>query len=202
MGVESDVREIRSIQVDGISDWIHRRFPDGSSPQWWLAVFESLETSVSPLRDVASSQRRRDFEVSVEVVRLAAAVGGIRQPMGAYWMLRLAAIALRIDPPVADLPEILTPDGAAEWALNRIPLSREQALADSDTRNAEYLAAGEDFYAPVGQALPVIGGVDVRFSALQDVELILSALPWVASAVASREVRRDVDAWLEIRDQL
>ncbi|MEU4357397.1 hypothetical protein [Streptomyces virginiae] len=122
--------------------------------------------------------------------------------MGAYWILRLAAIALRFTPPVAGLPEILTPDGAAEWAVNRIPLSREQALAESETRKAEYLAAGEDFFAPVGQAIPLSGEVGVRFSELHDVELILSALPWVSSAVVSGEVSRDVDAWLEIRDQL
>lgn len=202
MGVDSDLREIRSIPIDRISDWIHRRFPGGTFPQWWLAIFESLETSVSPLRDVTSSQRRRDFEVGVEIVRLSVAVGGIRPLMGAYWILRLAAIALRFDPPVANLPEILTPNGASEWALNRIPLSREQALADSETRKAEHLAAGKDFYAPVGQALPLSGEAGVRFSALQDIELILSALPWVSYAVTSRNVSHDVDAWLEIRDRL
>ncbi|MFJ9638661.1 hypothetical protein [Streptomyces sp. NPDC101178] len=202
MGVESDLREIRRIPVDGISDWIRRRFPDGSFPQWWLAVFESLETSVSPLRDVAASRRRGDFELSVEVARLAVDIGGIRPPMGAYWILRLAAIALRFDPPVVGLPELLMPDGAAELALNRMPLSRERAIAASETRKAEYLAAGDDFYAPVGSKFSVSSEVDVRFSALQEVELILSALPWVSSAVTSKETSRNIDAWLEIRDRL
>lgn len=122
--------------------------------------------------------------------------------MGAYWMLRLAAIALRYDPPVADLPEVVTPGGAAEWALNRMPVSREQEIADSKIRKAEHLAAREGYYAPVGRVLPASGEVDVRFSALQDVELILSALPWISSAVTNGKVSRDVAAWLEIRDQL
>ncbi|MFB9624190.1 hypothetical protein [Nonomuraea helvata] len=117
-------------------------------------------------------------------------------------MLRLAAVALRFDPPVAGLPELLTPDGAAEWALNRMPISREQAIVDSEARKSEYMAADDDFYAPVGQAFSVDNEVNVGFTALQDVELILSALPWVSSAVTTSRTRREIDAWLAIRDQL
>ncbi|MEU9800858.1 hypothetical protein [Streptomyces sp. NPDC051000] len=185
-----------------MADWIYLRFPDGSFPYWWLAVFESLETSLSPLLDVTEIQRRHDFEIGMEFVRLAVAVGTIRPPMGARWNLRLAATALRFTPPIEGLPRILTPDGAAELALNRMPLSRNRALMESKARQEEYLAAGEDFFAPVGQAIPVVPEADNRFSALQDVELILSALPWVSPSVEGENLRREIDAWLKIRNQL
>ncbi|MFD9374114.1 hypothetical protein ACFWBH_01020 [Streptomyces sp. NPDC059999] len=200
--IESDLRRIRSLPVQGIAEWIHRRFLGESFPYWWLAIFESLETSLSPLLDVAESQRRRDFEIGVECVRLAVAAGSIRPPMGARWNLRLAATALRYIPPIEGLPGILTPDGAAELALDRMPLSRDRALMESKARQEEYLAAGEDFFAPVGQAIPVVPEADNRFSTLQDVELILSALPWVSPSVESEHLRREIDAWLKIRNQL
>ncbi|MFD9536274.1 hypothetical protein [Streptomyces sp. NPDC060010] len=167
-----------------------------------MAVFESLDTSLSPLLDVAEIQRRRDFEIGVEFFRRAVAVGSIRPPMGACWNLRLAATALRFTPTVEGLSRILTPDGAAELALNRMPLSRDRALVESKARQEEYLAAGEDFFAPVGQAIPVVREADNRSSALQDVELILSALPLVSPSVESENLRRDIDAWLKIRNQL
>lgn len=137
--------------MQGIAEWIHRRFLGESFPYWWLAIFESLETSLSPLLDVAEIQRRRDFEIGVELVRLAVTMGSIRPPMGARWNLRLAATALRYIPPIEGLPGILTPDGAAELALDRMPLSRDRALMESKARQEEYLAAGEDFFAPVGK---------------------------------------------------
>nr|WTB30649.1 hypothetical protein OG781_15120 [Streptomyces sp. NBC_00830] len=202
MGVESDIRAIQSLPVGEISDWVRRRFPEGSSSQWWLAVFESLETSVSPYRDATSSQRRIDFEVGVEVVRLAVTVGGVRPAIGGYWMLRLASIALRFDPPITGLPEILAPDGSAEWALSQMPLSREQAMVESETRRVEYLAAGDDFYAPVGREFTSGGEVNVKFSALQDVELILSALSWVSPAVTGGAISCEIRAWLEIKNSL
>ncbi|WNV89006.1 hypothetical protein [Umezawaea sp. Da 62-37] len=202
MGVDSDLHEIRGIPVGEISEWIGRRFPDETFPQWWMAIFESLEISLSPLRDVAPEWRLRDFTVGAEIVKLAVTTGGVRPSMGVYWLLRLATIARRFEPPIVDLPALIMPDGAMEWALNAMPFSRERALEESVIRKAEYLTAGDEFYAPVGKVFAVNNAEDVKFSALQDVELILSALPWVYPGVLNGNLRREVDAWLEIGRQL
>ncbi|MER6485572.1 hypothetical protein ABT264_18695 [Streptomyces virginiae] len=115
-------------------------------------------------------------------------------------MLRIAALAVRFDPPVSGLPKILTPDGSAEWALQQILLKRERAIAESETRRDEHLNAGEGFYAPVGGEVTLAG--EVAFSGLQDVELILSALPWVCSHVKDKGIEHGIRSWLEIQGDL
>ncbi|TDC38473.1 hypothetical protein E1211_06985 [Micromonospora sp. 15K316] len=173
-----------------------RRFPDGTSPQWWLSIFESLENSANPFRDVTPGRRTKDLNLAAEVILLAVELGGVRAAIGAYWMLRIAALALRFKPPISELPQILTPDGSAEWALRQIPLTREHAIAASENRRADYLNAGEGFYAPVFGEVALAG--EVAFPELQDVELILSALPWVFSHVEDEGVESKIRSWLEI----
>ncbi|MEU6921623.1 hypothetical protein [Streptomyces sp. NPDC046631] len=200
MRVDSDLHEMRGVLEGQLADWVSRRFPDGTSPQWWLSIFESLEVSTTPFRDVTSDRRTEDLNLAAEVILLAVKLGGVRAAIGAYWMLRIAALTLRFDPPVSGIPQILTPDGSAEWALHQIPLTRERAIAESETRRVEHLNAGEDFYAPVGGEVTLMG--EVAFSGLQDVELILSALPWVSSHIKDKEIESEVRSWLEIQGDL
>ncbi|MEU1391846.1 MULTISPECIES: hypothetical protein [unclassified Nonomuraea] len=197
MRVDSDLREMRGVLEGQLADWVSSRFPSGTSPQWWLSIFESLEVSASPFREVTPERRTEDLTLAAEAILLAVRLGGVRAAIGAYWMLRIAALALRLDPPVVDLPQILTPDGSAGWALRQIPLTRERAIAESNTRRAEHLDASEGFYAPVGGEVTPAG--EVAFSGLQDVELILSALPWVCSRLTDKEIESEVSSWLEIR---
>ncbi|MEL5960670.1 hypothetical protein AADR41_38965 [Streptomyces sp. CLV115] len=191
---------MRDVPEGQLADWVSRRFPDGASPQWWLSVFESLEVSASPFREMIPERRTEDLTLAAEAVLLAVRLGGVRAAIGAYWMLRIAALALRFDPPVAGLPQILTPDGSAGWALQQIPLTRERAIAESETRRVEHLNAGEGFYAPVGGEVTLAG--DVAFSGLQDVELILSALPWVSSHIKDKEIEGEIRSWLKIQGDL
>ncbi|TDC41442.1 hypothetical protein [Micromonospora sp. KC213] len=200
MREDSDLREMRGVLRGQLADWVSRRFPDGTSPQWWLSIFESLEVSASPFREVTPERRAEDLNLAAEAILLAVKLGGVRAAIGAYWMLRIAALALRFDPPVPGLPRILTPDGSAGWALQQIPLTRERAIAESETRRVEYLNPGEGFYAPVGGEVTLAG--EVAFSELQDVELILSALPWVCSHLKDKEIESNVRSWLEIRGNL
>lgn len=196
MGVESDLREMRAVPGRQLADWVSRRFPDGTSPQWWLSVFESLENSASPFRDVTPGRRTKDLNLAAEAILLAVDLEGVRAAIGAYWMLRIAALALRFKPPISGLTQILTPDGSAEWALQQLPLTRERAITESEKRRTDYLSADEGFYAPVcGEAI-VVG--EVAFPGLQDVELILSALPWVVSHVEDKGVESEIRSWLEI----
>ncbi|MBL7495718.1 hypothetical protein I6A84_22735 [Frankia sp. CNm7] len=197
MGIDSDLREIWSVPVEQIAGWVARRWPDGASPQWWLAVFESLEVRVMPFRGATSNRRADDFKVAAEVIDLAVRIEGVRAAVGAYWMLRIASIARRFDPPIFDLPEILLPDGAAKWALGKFPITREQAIAESEIRKVRYDNTDESFYAPIGGEVNLPS--EVEFSALQDVELIMWALSWISSYVEDEEVDREIHAWLELR---
>ncbi|MEU3604671.1 hypothetical protein AB0E83_04330 [Streptomyces sp. NPDC035033] len=198
--MDSDLREMRGVLQGKLADWVCRRFPDGASSQWWLSIFESLEASASPFRELAPDRRAEDLNLAAEAILVAVKLGGVRSAIGAYWMLRVAALSLRLDPPVADLPQILTPDGSAAWALRQIPLTRERTIEESETRKSEHLNAGKEFYAPVGGEFTLTG--EVAFSGLQDVELILSALPWVCSHLKDKEIESNVHSWLEIRGSL
>jgi hypothetical protein len=200
MSVESDLRQMRAVPEGQLVDWMTRRFPGGTSPQWWLSVFESLELSVNPFRDVTPGRRTDDLNLAAEAIPLAVKMGGVGAAIGAYWMLRIAALALRFKPPISGLPQILTPDGSAEWALQQLPLTRERAIAESEIRRTAYLNADEGFYAPVYGEVTLAGGV--AFPGLQDVELILSALPWVLPHVEDEGLGSEIRSWLEIGEAL
>src|ERR1700761_3518714 len=141
MSVQSDLREMRAVPEGQLVDWMSRRFPGGTSPQWWLSVFESLEFSVNPFRDVTPGRRAEDLNLAAEAILLAVEIEGVRAATGAYWMLRIATLALRFKPPLSGIPQILTPYGSAEWALQQLPLTRERAIAESEIRRAAYLNA-------------------------------------------------------------
>ncbi|XMN11285.1 hypothetical protein ACK8N7_37350 [Streptomyces griseobrunneus] len=197
MKVDSDLQEMRDVPEGRLDDWVSRRFPDGTSPQWWLSIFESLELGAAPFREISPDRRTSDLNLAAEAIVLAVEIEGIRAAIGAYWILRIATLTLRFDPPISGLPYILTPDGSAEWALRKIPITREHAIAESGRREAEYLNADEGFYAPVGEDMTLAD--EVAFSELQDVELILSALAWVFSHVKEEGVQREIHSWMEIQ---
>ena len=142
--------ELRAIPIESLRDWVISRFPDGASPYWWRAVFELIETAVSPLRTVDRSARISDLRLGAEAVTLAVERRDIDAATGAFWLLRLAAAALRLDLHVDEVPNFLTPDGAAAWTLAQFPLSREAAVAESRVWMEECLAADESFFAPAG----------------------------------------------------
>lgn len=194
--------ELRTIPVDSLRDWVNIRFPDRISPQWWVSVFELIEIAVSPLRNVDRSSRISDLRLGAEAVTLAVERGDFDAPDGAYWLLRLAATALELDLHIDELPNSLTPDGATAWALEQLPLSRDAAVAAARVRREQYLAADENFFAPIGVPYKPPERPDLEIQALIGVERILSALPWVADFVRDPQIRREVQAWLAIRNSL
>jgi hypothetical protein len=95
-------------------------------------MVESAETGVCPARELPSDQRREGLEFAVSLLNLALDEGGMSPCYSAYWTVRLAALALRFRTPIDRLPEVVTPDGAAWVALERLPLSQEEALVSRD----------------------------------------------------------------------
>lgn len=195
--------EIRVVPLDSLGDWVRARFPGRASPQWWQALFESLESAVSPLKKTDHSQRVSDLKLGAVAAILAVERQDIDASLGAYWLLRLAAAALRLRISETELPVMLTPDGSAAWALEQLPLSRDATTEVARDRKEQYLTADESFFAPLGVPyVPAIEGSDYELSALREVERILSALPWVADCLTNSEIRREVEAWLAIAERL
>jgi hypothetical protein len=155
------------------------------------------------LKNVDNHQRISELRLGAKAVILAVERLDIEASLGAYWLLRLATAALRLDLPVSELPAVLTPDGSAAWALERVPLSRDQAVATAQVRRNLYADADESFFAPIGVPYDLGGGEpDPQALALRGTERILSALPWVADLVVDPIIRREIEAWLVIEGQL
>ncbi|MDG4802351.1 hypothetical protein [Micromonospora sp. WMMD980] len=191
------------IPLDSLGEWLRARFPRRVSPQWWQALFESVESAVSPLRNVDHSQRLSDLKLGAMAAILAVERHDIDASLGAYWLLRLAAAAVRLNVPVSELPVVLTPDGSAAWALEHVPLPRDEAVVAAQARRRQYLAADESFFAPIGASYESGSQEpDAQASALRGVEKILSALPWIADHLTDPKIRREVRAWLGIEGQL
>ncbi|MCZ7439197.1 hypothetical protein O7598_22500 [Micromonospora sp. WMMC241] len=144
-----------------------------------------------------------DLRLGAMAAILAVERHDIDASFGAYWLLRLAAAAVRLDLVADELPVVLTPDGAAAWALKHLPLPLDEAVAVAQARRGQYEAADESFFAPIGVAYkPVSQELDVQASALRGVEKVLSALPWVVDHLTDLEIRREVRAWLDFENQL
>ena len=99
-------------------------------------------------------------------------------------------------------PELLSAAGSVRWALDSLPVSREEAIACARERAERYEMAADDFYAPAGGRLGARGAPDPSFALLHEVELVLSALEWIDLSRLDEDLRGAVDAWLSIRGEL
>ncbi|MER7671390.1 hypothetical protein ABTY61_23395 [Kitasatospora sp. NPDC096128] len=199
---EQDYRELRQLPLDERRLWVQGRFPEGASPQWWLAMVESAETAVSPVRDLSDDRRREGLEFAVSLLDLALDEGGMSPCYSAYWTVRLAALALRFRTPITRLPEVVTPDGAARLALQRLPFSREEALVVA-SRRRHNLQQGEDrFYSPGEDISQGLYRPCEEVLLLQEVERVLSSLVWIADRIADDQLSREIGSWLNLRSAL
>ncbi|MBV6697366.1 hypothetical protein [Kitasatospora aureofaciens] len=199
---EQEYRELWQLSHDERRSWVRGRFPEGASPQWWLAMVESAETGVSPVRELPDDQRREGLEFAVSLVELALDEGGMSPCYSAYWTVRLAALALRFRAPIDRLPEVVTPDGAARLALRRLPLSREELLAAASRRRND-LQQGEDrFYVPGEDISESLHQPSEEVRLLQEVERVLSSLVWIADHIVDEQLSRDIQIWLDLRSAL
>lgn len=202
MGIDEDFQQIQTIPRDELASWIGARFLGAAPAQWWGSIFDSIESSVSRFRDISAGQRRDAFELGAQLIVLSGELGGVPKALVAYWNLRLAALALRFDPPIDGLVQQVTPDGAARMAIDSMPTSQEEAVRYAVERSAEYEVAGDDFYAPVGVAPQQWPAPGPRNRMLQDIERTLSALQWVEGSLLDDQLRAEVVAWLNIRHVL
>ncbi|MBX7470470.1 hypothetical protein K1Y80_30880 [Streptomyces sp. MAG02] len=199
---EREYYEFSQIPQDERRSWVRGRFPGGASPQWWLAMVESAETAVSPVRGLSDDQRREGLKFAVSLLDLAFEEGGMSPGHSAYWTVRLAALALRFRAPIVDVPEVVTPDGAARLALRRLPLSREKALLAASRRRIG-LQQGEDRFHSPGEDISKSGyQPTAEVGLLQETELVLSSLAWIADRIFDEQLLREIRIWLDLRSDL
>ncbi|TVT49444.1 hypothetical protein FNH05_16960 [Amycolatopsis rhizosphaerae] len=199
---EQEYRELRRLPRDERRGWVHTTFPGGAPPQWWFAMVESAELGVSPLRAFSADQCRENFDFAVSLLELALDERGMTPCHCAYWMVRLAAMALRYRTPIAGLPESVTPDGAARLALSRIPLSREEVLMVAGRRRND-LRQGKDRFYQSGDDLSSLRiQVSDEVRLLQETGRVLHSLEWIADRVVDDWLFGEVRSWLGLRSEL
>lgn len=189
----SGYQQLRRVAPDARPAWVRERFPGGASPQWWQAVLEEAELDVSSLRSLPHDRYRENAAVAVSLVELAEADGGVDACRAARWLLRLAAMALRVDPPVRDLPDAVTPDGAARLALDRLG-PPERAL-DLAARVRADSAAGSDMWHRPGQPVPAPDRDAVRLAGIRD---LVASLASVVDRIGDDRLRADTMRWLDL----
>ncbi|MFI5643408.1 hypothetical protein [Kitasatospora sp. NPDC051705] len=199
---EQEYRELRQLPRNERRSWVRGMFPEGAPPQWWLSMVESAELGVSPMRELPADQYRENFEFAVSLLDLALDEGGLSPCHCAYWMVRIAATSLRFRTQIDHLPEVVTPDGAARIALERIPLSREEALAAANRRRDD-LGRGEDrFYVPGDDLSDARHQATEEIRLLQEVERVLSSLEWIADRIIDEQLSREIQSWLNLRSMM
>ena len=196
--VEEDFRQLRAVAPEGLAEWVERRFLGRAPTSWWVAMFEMAESSVGPARRISTSERREGFELGLRAMMLAVDRADIRPAVGSYWLIRLAAITQRIDPPVSGLSATLSPDGTAQWALGHMPISREAAMELAAQRDAASPDAVGDFRAPIGRAIERGLEPSRDVSLLQEVEQVITALRWIVNAVQDDGLRTELYTWLDV----
>ncbi|MCZ4120795.1 hypothetical protein [Streptomyces sp. H39-S7] len=202
MGIREDFRQIQQLSHEQLASWLDARFPASAPVQWWGAIFEEIEPGGNQFRDIPTGRRRDIFGLGGQLIGVASERGEVSPALAAYWFLRLSALALKSSPKIAGLPELITPEGAAKWALSIMPISREEVVEYAEERAAAHQRADDGFYAPVGVGAPLWEEPDPHISKLQDVERILSALEWVENSLVDEELHAEVEAWLSIRPRL
>ncbi|MEV0345695.1 hypothetical protein AB0H88_08010 [Nonomuraea sp. NPDC050680] len=165
-------------------------------------MVEYAEVDVAPTKELSWNERRDNFQFAVSLLDLALEHGGMSACYSAYWMVRLAAVALRYGGHVQALPQVLTPNGVAQLVLERLPLSRDEALAEAGRRRTEPEGGVDRVHIP-GEDLSVgPSPLDQRFRSLADIESVLPALTWVAGGISDEWLASEVRSWLDLLPRL
>lgn len=202
MTFSDDLESVRLLHDRDLSDWLDAHAVASAAPQWWWGILESVESSVSIFRHISADERSNLLGIGARLLSAGRSRGRLSPSSVAYWQLRIAVVAMRSDPKIPGLVETLTPEGAARWAVNNMPSTRDETIEYARERASHYRRAGNDFYAPIGAAFQGKFQVDPHITILQDVEQILSVLEHVDSSRLENELRAEVEAWLGIRAEL
>ncbi|HEU5110835.1 MAG TPA: hypothetical protein VFT95_20030 [Micromonosporaceae bacterium] len=178
---ESEYSTLRSLSVADRPAWIEGRYPTGPGIQWWLSMVGSAETeAIACLRSGESALDA--FEFAVSLLERGTATGGVTRAWMAYWLMRLAALAIKFNVASDGLPEQLLPDKSAEIALTAIPVDLEAARPMLRTLGAE--SPGEADRAP-----------NENDRVVAEIALIVPTLDWIREEVSNRELQRLIDLW-------
>ena len=179
----ADYRTLRTLPEEDRLRLIRSAHPDRVGGQWPNSVLDSVENHILRMSHGMEVPSPEPFEFAVWFLGVAVAEGGFTPAYSGHWLLRLAALALRFDPPIAGMPPEMSPDGAARRVLALLPISRKRYRQLRGRWEREY--PSEE---------PADGGQQL----VQDVGWTVPALAWVRGAVVDPVLRDEVDAWLAV----
>ncbi len=171
---EEEYVRIAAIPRGMLGQWLGERFPDGVPIQWWGSVIDSANSSVSHLLRLSPEEAIVRFEFGARIALLSSARGEYPHGKSACSIIGLAIRALQYEPGLDGLPDIVTPNGAASWALDSMPVSRERARDLSVQQDLEL--EKPESSDPIPSRLPVPSIPDHRWVLLDHVREVNWAL--------------------------
>jgi hypothetical protein len=161
--------------------------------QWWGSVIDSANSSVSPLLRLSPEEAVARLEFGARITLLSSARGEYPNGKSVCGIIGLAIRAVQYEPGLDGLPDIVTPDGAASWALDSMPLSRERARDLSVQQDLELEKPESSDSVPSG--LPASSIPDRRWVLRDHVREVNWALEQIADKVTERTILAEVHAW-------
>jgi hypothetical protein len=190
---EEEYAQIAAMPHGMLGQWLGERFPGGVPIQWWGSVISSANSSVSPLLRLSPEEAVARFEFGARITLLSSARGEYPGGKSACGIIGLAIRALQYEPELDNLPDIVTPDGAASWALDSMPVSREQARDLSAQQDLELEKPESSDPSPL--CFPVPSMPDHRWILLDHVREVNWALGQIADKVTDQVIVTEIYAW-------
>jgi hypothetical protein len=178
--------------------WVRAHCTSTPPAQWWLAIVDRAEADL----DAQTPEGRQGLmEFAASWITFAAESGGLPHYHAASRLCRLARLVRDRFPSLADLPEALTPDGAARRALTRVVLSPDRARAAAEHRRQE-LMVDENAWARPGVPVTEPPPADEELDQLQELEWLLDDLVPLADEIQDPGLAATVRRWLDLRGDL
>jgi hypothetical protein len=190
---EEEYVRITAMPQGMLGQWLGERFPDGVPIQWWGSVIDSANSSVSHLLRLSPGEAVARFEFGARIALLSSARGEYPRGKSASSIIGLAIRALQYEPELDGLPDIVTPDGAASWALDSMPVSRERARDLSVQQDLDLEKPESNDSAP--PRLPAPSIPDRRWVLLDHVREVNWALGQIVDKVTDEVILAEIHAW-------
>jgi hypothetical protein len=198
---DDEYAELRRLTARRQFDLVRTKVPRGAGPMWWLAVAEEVESRILSMARGTEPEHLDDLRFGVAWLRFAVSEGAVSPGLAAAGMVRLAALAARAPSP-AGLPDDVTPNGAARYALDNLPLSQPVALAVARQAQDEFAAGLAEFYQPGDDLFGPSHKPDPEVEQLRELKRVVHYLAEIVDHIEDPHLAAEVRSWLNLDDQL
>lgn len=191
-----DYLHIRSLEPEKMAAWVRGQFPSGVRSRWCFAMYDNALTDSFAGNDESPDDIRKRVDLAVALIGLAEESGGVSELSITKWYIRCAMYAVQAG--ISPVPAVVTPDAIVRRALEFFRLSPAQAARTAENRRKELIDALRTTPFENDLALPEKAG----YRELAAIISLLGDLAWFRGKVMDEGQAGQLQAWLDVRDQL